>query len=93
MAMAQLYPRPKSAMQSGKRNVGRWVLRFVSTDAQRPDPLTGWIGGAETQAQVTLEFPSEAAALAYARANGLTVETVPPAPHTLKIRAYADNFR
>lgn len=93
MAAAQLFQRPKSAMQSGKRNVGRWVLRFDSDAAQRPDPLTGWPGGSPTQTQVQLEFPSREAAEAYAAANGLTVEAIPLGPRTLKIQAYADNFR
>jgi hypothetical protein len=31
--------------------------------------------------------------LAYAEAQGLTVEIVPLGPRTLKLQAYADNFR
>jgi hypothetical protein len=42
---------------------------------------------------VQLRFPSEAAARAYAEANGLEVEIVTLGPRRLKIQAYADNFR
>ena len=40
-----------------------------------------------------VEPTTEAAALAYAQANGLIVEVVPLGPKTLKIQAYSDNFR
>ena len=40
-----------------------------------------------------LAFESEAAAVAYAEAHGLDYSVVPLGPHTLKLQAYADNFR
>ncbi len=80
-------------MQSGKARAGDWVLEFESGRARRPDPLTGWSGGAETQEQVRLTFPTLEAALAYASGEGIDVHVVPPAEPTLKLQAYADNFR
>ena len=91
---ARIYQEAKNAMQSGKARVGRWVLEFESARAKRPDPLTGWAGGAETQEQVRLTFPTLAAAEAYAAREGLDVHVVPAEPQPkLKIQAYADNFR
>lgn len=90
---ARLYQRPKSSMQSGRAGMGTWLLETERTQPQRADPLTGWSGSAETHAQVQLRFPTREAALAYAEAQGLTVEIVPLGPRTLKLQAYADNFR
>ncbi len=90
---ARLYQRYRNAMQSGKARTGEWVLEFESRAAKRPDPLTGWSGGADTQEQVSLTFPSLEAAKAYAERYGIDFHLVPPAQPKLKLQAYADNFR
>ncbi|MBX3560333.1 MAG: ETC complex I subunit [Sphingomonas sp.] len=90
---ARIYQRSKNAMQSGKALVGQWVLQFESSAPKRPDPLTGWAGGADTQEQVRLTFPTLEAAQAYATRNGIDAHIVPPAAPKLKLQAYADNFR
>ena len=68
---ARIYQRPKNAMQSGKARTDEWVLEFESSEAQRPDPLMGWAGGADTQSQVTLTFADKEAAKAYAAKHGI----------------------
>jgi hypothetical protein len=93
MAAARLFQRQKNAMQSGKAYAGQWVLEFESAAPQRPDPLTGWAGGADTVQQLRLTFPTLDAAKAYAAREGIDVHVVPPAEPKLKIQAYADNFR
>lgn len=90
---ARIYQRAKNAMQSGKARVGEWILEFESSRPKRPDPLTGWSGGADTQEQVRLSFPTLAAAQAYAARNQIDAHIVPPAEATLKLQSYADNFR
>ncbi|WP_353218246.1 NADH dehydrogenase ubiquinone Fe-S protein 4 [Sandarakinorhabdus sp.] len=90
---ARLYQRPKHAMQSGHARTGEWLLEFERDDRMRADPLTGWTGSGFTAGQIQLRFASEAAALAYAQTNDLTVEIVRLAPKTLRIQAYSDNFR
>jgi NADH dehydrogenase ubiquinone Fe-S protein 4 len=91
---ARIYQRAKNAMQSGRAGTDRWVLEFESARRRRPDPLTGWSGGAETQAQVRLTFPSLDAAQAYAMREGIDAHVVPaPPPPKLKLQSYADNFR
>jgi hypothetical protein len=91
--LARLYQRPKSSMQSGRARTGEWLLEVERDEPQRPDPLTGWPGSGATETQVQLAFQTREAALAYAEANDLTVEIVPLGPRTLKLQAYADNFR
>ena len=90
---ARIYQRPKSSMQSGKARTGQWVLTFERAEAQHHDPLTGWIGSGDTGTQVELTFPDQAAAVAYANAQGLDYELVRLGAKTLKLQAYADNFR
>ena len=90
---ARIQQREKNGMQSGKARAGQWVLAFESARPQRPDPLTGWAGGAETREQVTLTFPTLEAALAYAAREGIDAHVVPSSQPKLKIQAYADNFR
>lgn len=90
---ARIFQRSKNAMQSGRARAGDWMLEFESGRRQRPDPLTGWAGGAESQEQVRLTFPTLEAALAYAAREGIDAHIVPPAEPKLKLQAYADNFR
>jgi hypothetical protein len=92
MAHARIYQRTKNAMQSGRARTDEWVLEYEPTEAQRPDPLTGWAGSGDTRDQIRLSFPTLDAARAYADREGLTAHVVPGAGRTLKLQAYADNF-
>ncbi len=90
---ARVFQESKNAMQSGKAREGRWVIEFESRTPRRPDPLTGWSGGADTQAQVTLTFDTLEAAQGYAERNGIDYHLVPASERKLKLQSYADNFR
>ncbi len=90
---ANIYQRPKNAMQSGKARTSDWVLDFIPAEAKKPDPLMGWAGSGDTQQQVQLSFPDKDAAVAYAAKYGIEAHVVPTPPKRLKIQAYADNFR
>lgn len=90
---ARIYQIQKNAMQSGKALTHIWVLEHVSAQAKQADPLTGWAGSGDTQAQVKLTFPSQAAACAYAEREGIAYSVIATPPRTLKLQAYADNFR
>ena len=90
---ARIFQRPKNAMQSGKALVDQWILEFAPAEARKADPLMGWAGSGDTQAQVVLKFATQEAAQAYADKYGIAavVHTVPP--KRLKLQAYSDNFR
>ncbi len=90
---ARIYQRPKNAMQSGKARIDDWVLEFEQSEARRADPLMGWTGSGDTQAQVTLTFASKDEAKAYAEKYGITARVHATPAHGLKLQAYADNFR
>ena len=90
---ARIYQRPKNAMQSGKALTDQWLLEFEQSEARRPDPLMGWTGSGDTQAQVRLTFPDKDAAKAYADKHGIAARVHATPPKALKLQAYADNFR
>lgn len=90
---AHIYQTPKNAMQSGKARTGTWVLEHAPAEAKQPDPLTGWAGSGDMRQQLRLTFPSLEAAQAYAQSIGLDYHVTMPAPKSLKLQAYADNFR
>lgn len=90
---AKIYQRPKNAMQSGKARTDEWVLEFEQSEARRPDPLMGWTGCGDTQAQVQLTFPDMASAQAYAARHGIAARVHATPTRALKLQAYADNFR
>jgi hypothetical protein len=69
------------------------VLEYLRSEAQSPDPLTGWAGSGDTKQQLRLTFATVEAAKAYAEREGIAYHVSLPTPKTLKIQAYADNFR
>lgn len=90
---ARIYQTPKNAMQSGRARTGTWLLSFAPAEARTPDPLTGWAGSGDTRSQVVLRFATQAEACAYAERYGIDYTIAPTPPRTLKLQAYADNFR
>ncbi|HEY0013938.1 MAG TPA: NADH dehydrogenase ubiquinone Fe-S protein 4 [Allosphingosinicella sp.] len=92
MAEARIYQRYRNGMQASRAAQDEWVLEFESKTPRRPDPLTGWSGGADTQNQVVIVFATLDEAKAYAEREGVRVHVVPASTKTLKLQSYADNF-
>jgi hypothetical protein len=92
MAEARIYQRYRNGMQASRAATDEWVLEFESKAARRPDPLTGWSGGADTQNQVVIVFPTLEEAKAYAAREGVDAHVVPASTKKLKLQSYADNF-
>ena len=93
MSHARIFQKTKNAMQSGRGGTDRWILEFEPSEPKRPDPLTGWAGSGDTRGQISLAFPTLDAAKAYAEKNGIAAHVVPAPERSLKLQAYADNFR
>ena len=93
MTVARIVEADRKTTQSGRAGTGRWTLEFERSQPQRPDPLTGWNGSGDTKTQVRLSFAKKADAIAYAEKHGFDYHLVPAPKTTLKIQAYADNFR
>ncbi len=90
---ARIYQNPMNAMQSGRALTDKWVLEFEPAEARKADALTGWAGSGDTQRQVKLTFANADTARAYADKYGISYAMVETPNKTLKIQAYADNFR
>lgn len=93
MTVARILELDRRTTQAGRANAGLWVLEFERREAQRPDPLTGWNGSGDTDTQVRITFRTKDEAIAYAERRNIPYHLVPAPPPTLKIQAYADNFR
>jgi hypothetical protein len=89
----RIYQPAKTAMQSGRRKTGYWLLEFERTAPRRPDPLMGWNGSADMRAQVMLKFNTRAEAVAYAERQGLNYQVIEPQQPVVRPRSYAENFR
>ena len=93
ITVARISEIDRRTTQSGRANSGLWLLEFERTEAQRPDPLTGWNGSGDTRTQVKLTFQTKDEAVAYAERHKIAYHIVPATPVKLKLQAYADNFR
>lgn len=93
MTTARIIEEQRRTTQSGRARDGRWTLEFERVEPLRPDPLTGWAGSGDTSTQVRLSFDTKQEALAYAARKGFDTHVVPAPAVSLKLQAYADNFR
>ena len=91
---ARIYQPARTAMSSGTARTRDWVLEMVTDEAQEIDPLMGWTGQGDTEAQVSLRFDSKQEALDYAEAQG--IEAVVSEPHkrqpVIRPGGYGENF-
>ena len=93
MSIARISQLDRRTTQSGKANAGLWLLEFERQEPQKADPLTGWNGSGDTNAQVRINFKTREEAIAFAERRGIRYHLVPTTPVRMKIQAYADNFR
>lgn len=91
---ARIYKPARNAMQSGTAKTRDWVLEHAPAEARDLDPLMGWTGSADTQAQVKLRFETREAAEAYARERGIDYVVLPEHPRrpNVRPRGYGENF-
>ena len=79
-AEAVIEPVPIATNQSGRARAGEWRLWFKPRHAPTIDPLTGWTGGVDPLAHVTLRFPSREAAERFCTRQGIKFDarSAPP---------------
>ncbi len=90
---ARIYQPPKNAMQSGRAGMDEWLLEYEPAERRVADPLMGWSGSSDTQAQVRLRFETKEEAVAYATRNAIPYDLEIPNVRRVKPKAYADNFK
>ena len=91
---ARIFKPARTAMSSGTAKTRDWVLEFVNETPREIDPLTGWTGSRDTQAQVRLTFETQKEAEAYAKDKGIDVVVLRPQGRAANLRAggYGENF-
>ena len=89
---ARIYRPSKTAMQSGKSHLDRWVLEFDREDRPAADPLMGTNASADMLRHVRLNFPSRDEAVAYAQRNGIAYRVSEDAARPVRSQSYAENF-
>ena len=91
MKKAKIYIPTKTAMQSGRGKLKKWVLEFITKDPSI-NPLMGWESSTDTLGQVILQFPSKEKAIEYAKSNDISYTVIEPKKKEFVIKSYADNF-
>lgn len=91
---ARIFRPTRTAMSSGTAKTRDWVLEYVNDEKREIDPLTGWTGSRDTQAQVRLAFRSQGEAEDYARHHGIDYVLLRPQGRKATVRpgGYGDNF-
>ena len=91
MKKAKIYIPAKTAMQSGRGKLKKWVLEF---EIKNPsiNPLMGWETSTDTLEEVILKFPSKEKAIEYAEKNNISYTVIEPKKKEFVIKSYADNF-
>lgn len=92
MTVCRIFQPSKNAMQSGRANLGTWVLEFEPTEGKKADPLMGWIGSGDMNGQLRLKFPSKEHAVEYATKNGLMYRIQEAKTREIKPKSYSGNF-
>jgi len=88
---AKIYIPTKTAMQSGRGKIKKWILEFESRDSHT-SPLMGWETSDDTLGEIKLEFSSKEKAIKYARQNNIDFTLIEARPRKFVIKSYADNF-
>ena len=92
MPDVRIFKPSKTATQSGRNNIKKWVIEFEPNSPKQTDNLMGWIGSKDTKGQIQLKFNSKEEALSFAKKNGLTAHVQEPRKRKIRLKNYADNF-
>ena len=91
MKKAKIYIPTKTAMQSGRGKIKKWVLEFETKDPTT-NPLMGWESSEDTMGEVRLEFSTKDKAIDFAKKNNISFSIIEPKQKKFVIKSYADNF-
>lgn len=89
----RIYSPTKSAMQSGKKNAKKWLIKPIEEEKIRSfDPLMGWVSAQDTSSQIGFEFSSKEEAIEFAKKKNFEFVVEEPKKSTIKPKSYAENF-
>ena len=83
----------KSAMQSGKRNIKKWLVEPIEeTNIRSVNPLMGWVSASNTSSQLQLEFSTKEEAIKFVESRNFQYEIEEPKVASVKQKSYSANF-
>ena len=91
MKKAKIYIPSKTAMQSGRGKLKKWILEFDTRDPSI-NRLMGWETSTDTLEEVILKFTTKEKAIDYAKKNNISYSVIEPKKKKFVIKSYADNF-
>ena len=91
MKKAKIYIPAKTAMQSGRGKLRKWILKFESKNTSI-NPLMGWESSTDTSSEIILNFSSKENAIAYAKKNHIDYDLKNDQKRKIVKKSYADNF-
>jgi hypothetical protein len=91
MKKAKIYKPTKTAMQSGRGKLNKWLLEFKTKDTGI-NPLMGWESSTDTLSELKLEFSTKELAIEYAKKNKIQYDLIEVNERKTVKKSYADNF-
>jgi hypothetical protein len=89
----RIYQKPRNINQSGLGS-SKWLIEFISSSRdQTMNSVMGWTSSSDMTQELSLSFPDEASAVAFAQENNLEFEVIEPKIRQLIKKSYADNFQ
>ncbi len=83
----------KSAMQSGKKNSKKWLIKPAEGETLRStNPLMGWTSANNTLSQLSFEFNNKEEAIDFAKSQNFDYVVEEPKISSVKQKSYAANF-
>lgn len=90
---ARIYKPSKSATQSGRGHLEKWVLEYEPETTKAPEALMGWVSSGDTKGQVSMKFQTLQDAEQFAQNKGIQYSVIQPKERKVKPRNYGDNFK
>ncbi|AGF75946.1 ETC complex I subunit [Bartonella vinsonii] len=91
--IARIYSPAKTAMQSGKRNTGFWILQYEPLQAKMLEPLMGYTATSDMNNQVRIHFNKKEEAITFAHKNAIPYRIEKRHRSIRRAVSYSDNFR
>ncbi len=93
MTKVRIYRPSRTAMQSGRGKLKKWLIEYEPQSARIPESLMGWISSKDTLNQVKLSFDTIEEAIDYAEKRGWEYTLQEVQTKKIKPRTYLDNFK
>ncbi|EJF96004.1 ETC complex I subunit [Bartonella taylorii] len=91
--IARIYNPAKTAMQSGRRSTGVWILQYEPLQAKMLEPLMGYTATSDMNNQIKIQFNRKEEAVAFARKNAIPYRVEKTHRSIRRAVSYSDNFR